>query len=127
MALWLPVGVQAQSAYEHYIDKYADMAVDQMKRYGIPASITLAQGLLESSAGKSRLATKGNNHFGIKCGRAWKGPYMLVNDDAPNEKFRVYRNAKESYEDHSKFLKTASVMLFSLTWTRMITRAGQED
>ncbi len=132
MALWLPVGVQAQSAYEHYIDKYADMAVDQMKRYGIPASITLAQGLLESSAGKSRLATKGNNHFGIKCGRAWKGPYMLVNDDAPNEKFRVYRNAKESYEDHSKFLKNGKryAFLFDLDkddykgWARGLKKAG---
>ena len=75
-----------------------------MYKYGVPASITLAQGLLESGAGKSRLATKGNNHFGIKVSGNWRGPYILADDDAPNEKFRAYANAAESYEDHSRFL-----------------------
>lgn len=94
----------AQSAYEAYINQYSDMAVEQMRRYGIPASITLAQGLLESGAGRSTLATKANNHFGIKVGGSWTGPYILRDDDAPNERFRAYRSARESYEDHSRFL-----------------------
>ena len=80
------------------------MAVEQMDRYGIPASITMAQALLESRAGMSPLATKGHNHFGIKCGTSWSGPYMLMNDDAQNEHFRVYDNDKSSYDDHSLFL-----------------------
>ncbi len=92
-------------AYWSYIDKYKEMAIDQMKRYRIPASITLAQGLLESNAGRSTLATEANNHFGIKVGGTWNGPYVLRDDDAPNEKFRKYRSAAESYEDHSKFLQ----------------------
>lgn len=99
-------------AYRRYIEKYSDMAVSQMHRYGIPASVTLAQGLLESNAGMSRLAREGNNHFGIKCHNTWKGKYMLVNDDAPNERFRVYKNAAESYEDHSLFLKRGNRYAF---------------
>lgn len=131
--LCVPFGAQAQqSAYEGYIHEYSSMAVDQMKRYGIPASVTLAQGLLESSAGRSRLATKGNNHFGIKCGGRWNGPYMLANDDAPNERFRVYKNARESYEDHSKFLleNRRYASLFKLDkkdykgWARGLKEAG---
>ncbi|MCM1108529.1 MAG: glucosaminidase domain-containing protein [Clostridium sp.] len=93
------------AAYQAYINQYKGMAVEQMLRYRIPASVTLAQALLESGAGKSRLATKANNHFGIKCGGEWNGPYIRQDDDARGEKFRVYRNAAESYEDHSKFLK----------------------
>lgn len=93
------------SAYTAYIETYASMAVDQMNRYGIPASITLAQGLLESGAGKSMLATKANNHFGIKTGGSWNGPYVLRDDDRPNEQFRKYNSVAESYEDHSLFLK----------------------
>ena len=95
----------AQTRQMDYINQYMGMAVGQMQKYKIPASITLAQGLLESAAGTSRLAMKGNNHFGIKCGLSWKGPYMLVNDDAPNEHFRVYASAEQSYEDHSLFLR----------------------
>lgn len=134
LLLWLvPFSGRAQKAlYERYIAQYADMAVEQMERYGVPASITLAQGLLESRAGTSRLATKGNNHFGIKCGGVWKGPYMLMTDDAPNEKFRVYKNAKESYEDHSKFLRNGRryAFLFELKrtdykgWARGLKKAG---
>ena len=129
----LPQAVLAQSTlYRQYINRYADMAVDQMNRYGVPASITLAQGLLESRAGTSRLATKGNNHFGIKCGGIWSGPYMLANDDAPNEKFRVYRNAAESYEDHSRFLRYGQryASLFDLrktdykAWAKGLKKAG---
>lgn len=74
---FVAVAVQAQTnAYEEYINKYSDMAVEQMKQYRIPASITLAQGLLESGAGRSTLCRKANNHFGIKCGPGWKGPHQ---------------------------------------------------
>lgn len=100
------VCMQAQSTlYERYINRYSAMAVDQMQRYGVPASITLAQGLLESAAGTSRLAKEGNNHFGIKVGGSWNGPYMVMADDRPDDKFRVYHSASESFEDHSKFLR----------------------
>ncbi len=77
----------------------------QQEKYKIPASITLAQGLLESGAGRSRLAREANNHFGIKTPGGWTGPYIRVDDDRPKEKFRKYRSAEESYEDHSLFLK----------------------
>lgn len=102
----LPLMAQrTNQAYWTYIDKYKDWAIEQMKNYRIPASITLAQGLLESNAGRSTLATEANNHFGIKCGGSWTGPYVLRNDDAPNEKFRKYRSARESFIDHSVFLQ----------------------
>lgn len=97
--------LQKNSVYQSYIEQYASMARDQMKRHGIPASITLAQGLLESAAGQSILARKANNHFGIKVTSDWRGDYMLRDDDRPNEQFRKYRSAAESYEDHSLFLK----------------------
>jgi len=93
-----------QSPQEKYIAKYAVIAVSEMYRNGIPASITLAQGLLESSYGKSRLATEGNNHFGIKCHK-WKGRKMYHDDDAKGECFRVYGSANESFVDHSDFLR----------------------
>lgn len=91
--------------YTEYIERYSPIAIEQQEEFGIPASITLAQGILESSAGRSSLATKGNNHFGIKCHKDWKGKTMLRDDDAPNECFRVYNTAEESYRDHSLFLK----------------------
>ncbi len=97
--------VKWNSAYQAYIDKYKDLAIEQMLEHNIPASITLAQGLLESGAGRSTMATEGNNHFGIKCHNDWAGSTMRRDDDAPNECFRVYRHARESYEDHSLFLK----------------------
>ena len=105
LSLLLPMQAFAQAElYNSYINKYKAMAVEQMEKYRIPASITLAQALLESRAGTSRLAVEGKNHFGIKCGGSWTGPYMLVNDDAPNEHFRVYKSVRDSYIDHSKFL-----------------------
>ncbi len=91
------------SRYQAYIDQYKDLAISQMMKYNIPASITLAQGLLESRAGMSELATKGNNHFGIKC-HDWTGKTMYYDDDAKGECFRKYKNVVESYEDHSQFL-----------------------
>ncbi len=90
---------------ERYIKKYSQMAVQEMIRSGVPASITLAQGMLESGNGLSKLATKGNNHFGIKCHKGWEGKTMRVDDDAPNECFRVYASVADSYKDHSDFLR----------------------
>ncbi len=90
--------------FTDYFNKYSDMAIDQMKRYRIPASITLAQGVFESGAGQGTLAKYFNNHFGIKCGGTWNGKTTYHTDDAPNECFRAYDNAKDSYEDHSLFL-----------------------
>ena len=101
----LPMAGAQKSPQERYIEKYAPTAVREMYRSGVPASITLAQGLLESSCGESRLATKGNNHFGIKCHNTWKGPRMYQDDDARGECFRVYKTADESFVDHSDFLR----------------------
>ena len=92
------------SAYQSYINQYKDLAIEEMLKYNIPASITLAQGVFESSAGRSYLTVSGNNHFGIKC-HDWIGPSIYTTDDAVNECFRAYDNALQSYEDHSKFLK----------------------
>lgn len=92
------------ASYQQYIDQYKDLAIEQMMKYRIPASITLAQGVFESGAGRSYLARKGNNHFGIKCHSSWTGPTVYYDDDAEQECFRAYSNAYESYEDHSKFL-----------------------
>ena len=109
--LFLSVPAMAQmkwnQQYQQYFDQYKDMAIDQMKRYHIPASITLAQGVLESGAGRSELAVKGNNHFGIKC-HGWSGRGIYHDDDENNECFRAYGSAAESYEDHSKFLSASS-------------------
>lgn len=95
---------QVKLTRKEYIDKYAPLAVEQQALYGIPASITLAQGLLESGNGNSRLAREGNNHFGIKCGGSWDGPSLRHDDDAPQECFRSYDSVEESYIDHSLFL-----------------------
>ena len=91
--------------YQTYINQYRDLAIEQMLKYKIPASITLAQGLLESGAGYSELATKGNNHFGIKC-HGWTGRKSYHDDDELQECFRAYDNVYESYEDHSLLLTT---------------------
>lgn len=107
LCLILSVSLNAQmkwnSKYQAYIDKYKDLAISEMLKYNIPASITLAQGLLESGAGMSELTRKGNNHFGIKC-HDWLGATTYHDDDEDQECFRAYRDAYESYEDHSKFL-----------------------
>lgn len=91
--------------YQTYINQYRDLAIEQMLRYKIPASITLAQGLLESGAGYSELATRGNNHFGIKC-HGWTGRKTYHDDDEAQECFRAYNNVYESYEDHSLLLSS---------------------
>lgn len=102
------LSVSDKDAYAAYISKYSGMAVEQMKKYGIPASITLAQGLLESDAGRSTLATRCNNHFGIKCHSDWTGRKMYHDDDARQECFRCYRDAEDSFRDHSVFLVNGS-------------------
>ena len=117
--------------YQEYIYQYKDIAIEQMLRWKVPASITLAQGLLESGAGKSRLATKGNNHFGIKC-HGWTGGTIYQDDDARNECFRAYTSAFESFEDHSRFLANGQRYrsLFALKttdykgWARGLKKAG---
>jgi len=122
----------SKDAYSDYISRYAGMAVEQMKQYGIPASITLAQGLLESDAGRSSLATKCNNHFGIKCHSDWTGRRIYHDDDARQECFRCYSNADESFRDHSLFLVNGSryKSLFKLGptdykgWARGLKAAG---
>ena len=95
------------SSYHRYIRKYKDLAIEQQHKYKIPASITLAQGLLESGAGQSDLARRSNNHFGIKC-HDWKGKRVYHNDDRRGECFRKYNKVEDSYEDHSKFLALRS-------------------
>lgn len=102
--------------YENYIEKYKILAIKQQKEYKIPASITLAQGLLESAAGDSRLARQGNNHFGIKCKAEWRGGRIYHDDDEKNECFRTYKTVEDSYTDHSLFLvkRKYYVSLFEL-------------
>lgn len=117
---------------EAYIERYAPLAVTEMRRTGIPASITLAQGMLESDYGRSTLARKGNNHFGIKCHSTWNGGKIYHDDNRRNECFRSYRSAEDSYRDHSDFLVTGSRYkdLFRLSatdykgWAHGLKKAG---
>lgn len=118
-------------AYDQYIEQFKSAAIANRDSFGIPASITLAQGLLESSAGKSLLATKCNNHFGIKCGSSWYGETMKKDDDSAQECFRCYTDAAESYRDHSNFLKKqryAFLFDYDVTrydeWARGLSKAG---
>ena len=105
--LTLPLTTLAQkTATLIYIDQYKDIAISEMKRTGIPASITLAQGIIESNSGESNLALNFKNHFGIKCKTDWKGETTYQDDDAKQECFRAYPNSNASYIDHSNFLKT---------------------
>jgi len=96
--------MKRNAAYTEYIEQYKGIAIEQMQLYKIPASITLAQGLLESGAGRSQLALRSNNHFGIKCHSDWKGPRTYKDDDKKDDCFRVYSKVSDSYTDHSKFL-----------------------
>ncbi len=117
--------------YQAYINQYKDMAIEGMLKYGVPASITLAQGLLESGAGRGRLVLLGNNHFGIKC-HGWTGRTITHDDDAKGECFRAYNSALESFEDHCRFLRDRPRYrgLFSLDrtdyrgWAHGLKRAG---
>ncbi len=115
-----------------YIEEYNDIAILEMIAYKIPASITLAQGILESSSGKSRLSVKGNNHFGVKCHSSWKGKRMYHDDDARQECFRKYEHPLSSFRDHSLFLfdRKRYAALFDLKksdykgWSRGLKKAG---
>jgi len=119
------------ATYQQYIDQYKDLAISQMQKYGIPASITLAQGVFESGGGQSELARRGNNHFGIKC-HGWKGATIHHDDDATAECFRAYPTPYDSFEDHSRFLRNGKRYrnLFSLArtdykgWARGLKAAG---
>ena len=97
-------GQRKVASYEKYIKQYNNLAIQHEKKYNIPASITLAQAILESGAGQARLAKKANNHFGIKCHADWKGGRIYHSDDRKNECFRKYKNVADSYDDHSQFL-----------------------
>lgn len=129
-------GAQAQKrtrqTSEEYIERYKSIAIGDMERYGIPASITLAQGILESDSGNSRLSVLSNNHFGIKCKRDWKGAKVYHDDDARGECFRSYPSVEESYRDHAEFLDQSprydSLFAYSSTdyksWARGLKAAG---
>jgi LysM repeat protein len=124
--------VLAQNSVKSYINKYKDLAIKEMKRTGIPASITLAQGILESDAGNSRLATKANNHFGVKCHSSWKGKKIYHDDDAKNECFRKYKSVYDSFKDHSEFIKNGQRYQFLFdykitdykSWAKGLKKAG---
>lgn len=130
-SLLLGLSVFSQSKTDLYIEKYAELAVSEMQEFGIPASITLSQGILESGNGESYLATQGKNHFGIKC-HGWEGEEIFADDDAENECFRKYKRVKQSYRDHSEFLTTHSrySSLFDLKitdykgWAKGLKKAG---
>lgn len=126
------LSAQHKITVEEYIITYKDIAIEKMEVYRIPASITLAQGILESGIGNSELARKANNHFGIKCHKGWTGKTFHMDDDAKDECFRKYKNPEESYRDHSIFLTTRDrySALFSLDitdykgWARGLKKAG---
>ena len=129
----LPILIFSQNQYtKDYIEKYKEIAIKEMKRTNIPASITLAQAILESSSGESSLASKFNNHFGIKCKNDWKGETTYKDDDKKNECFRAYPNAESSFIDHSNFLKNRAnyASLFELdpvddtAWAYGLKKAG---
>lgn len=132
--LFLSLNSQAQDDDEvmQYIETFKKLAIDEQVRTGVPAAITLAQGIHESAVGKSELATKGNNHFGIKCKTTWTGETILHDDDAKQECFRKYSSAEQSYLDHSNFLRAGSryAFLFDLDvtdykgWASGLKRAG---
>ena len=133
LILSLPLVLTAQRITpEEYIQTYKDIAMREMKTHKIPASITLAQGLLESGAGNSALAREAKNHFGIKCHKGWKGETYTMDDDAKDECFRKYDNVEDSFRDHSEFLCTHSryAALFDLEitdyqgWAKGLKAAG---
>lgn len=131
LSVFFALGAAKEPTLE-YIRKYSDLAVSEMRRTGVPASITLAQGILESNSGQSKLAVKGNNHFGIKCHNDWDGRTMRLDDDARRECFRVYPDASASFRDHSDFLRYRDRYkpLFDLDpedykgWARGLKKAG---
>jgi uncharacterized FlgJ-related protein len=130
-SLGVQAGVEKQISKKEYVEQWRTTAVQQMIQFKIPASITMAQAILESGSGNSELARKGNNHFGIKC-HEWEGEKMYMDDDSKGECFRVYNSADESYLDHSEFLKNKKryANLFALeqtdykSWAKGLKEAG---
>ncbi|MEJ2595238.1 MAG: glucosaminidase domain-containing protein [bacterium] len=132
--LLLPILLPGQDriSTEEYIEMYQDIAVRKMKEYGIPASITLAQGILESGSGNSRLAREANNHFGIKCHKDWTGKTYTMDDDEKDECFRKYKDPEDSFRDHSLFLTQRGRYSFLFdyditdykSWARGLKKAG---
>jgi LysM repeat protein len=130
--LFNPSFAQRKITRQEYIQKYQDIAKRQMQNYGIPASIIMAQALLESGDGNSTLAVKANNHFGIKCHSTWTGPKVYHDDDAKGECFRKYKSPERSFQDHSEFLRGSRryAFLFDLNpldysgWAVGLSRAG---
>ena len=128
----VPVNIPYSELVANYIKEYADIAKEEMLQYGIPASITLAQGILESGAGVGELTLKANNHFGIKCHTGWEGDRVYHDDDERQECFRKYNDPKYSYRDHSLFLTQRSRYqdLFKLRkddykgWAKGLRKAG---
>jgi len=128
----LPRNASYAEVLSAYVDTYSAIAKEEMLQYGIPASITLAQGILESGAGRGELTQKANNHFGIKCHTAWTGDKVYHDDDEKGECFRKYKDAKYSFRDHSLFLTQRSRYqdLFKLRkddykgWARGLKKAG---
>jgi hypothetical protein len=131
MIIAVAVHAQKEKA-EAYVNRYKEVAITEMLRSGVPASITLAQGILESQYGESDLVKSSNNHFGIKCKTEWTGPKVYHDDDEKGECFRVYATAEDSYKDHSDFLKTRPhyAFLFQLDptdfegWAKGLKKAG---
>jgi uncharacterized FlgJ-related protein len=123
---------QTSKVIQNYIKTYRAIAIQEMQRSGVPAAITLAQGIHETMAGQSDLVQKSNNHFGIKCKEGYSGPYVLHDDDRRNERFMKYDSPEQSYMDHSNFLKDRSryAQLFQLaptdyrSWAYGLKRAG---
>jgi len=133
LLLLLPFIVLGQKMTpEQYIEKYKLIAIQERFDYGVPAAITLAQGILESGVGNGRLAREANNHFGIKCHSEWTGKRIYKDDDAKDECFRVYDKAEDSYRDHSLFLakKSRYAVLFTYkisdykAWAKGLKKAG---
>jgi LysM repeat protein len=132
MFVCLSTHIFAQDAKRQYIDKYKNTAIDQMRRTGVPASIILGQACLESAYGKSSLTIEGKNHFGIKCHSSWNGDKIYHDDDLAGECFRKYKTDKESFIDHSDFLRYNKryASLFDLNpadykaWARGLKKAG---
>lgn len=130
--LFFSIGLFSQKQTpEEYIEKWKSVAIQKMHEHKIPASITLAQGILESASGNSRLAVEGNNHFGIKCHNTWTGATIYHDDDKKGECFRKYKKAEESFDDHSEFLKKKRYeALFELKitdykgWAKGLKKAG---
>ncbi len=125
-------GQRKIASYEEYIDQYNHLAAEQEKKYNIPASIKLAQAILESGAGRASLAREANNHFGIKCHSDWRGKKTYKDDDLRNECFRKYGSVTDSYEDHSRFLaeRPRYAKLFTLNkkdyrgWAKGLQQCG---